>query len=79
MPVVTTQNTRVQTFNAAIPALVQARVADGKHVVVVDMYGAFVSHADYKTALLADNVHPNDAGYQVMAEVWYAALEPVLH
>ena len=67
-------NTRVQTYNNAIPGLVQTRVAAGKHIVVVDMYGAFTANTNYQTALMNDDLHPNDAGYMVMAQTWYAAI-----
>jgi lysophospholipase L1-like esterase len=67
-------NTRVQTYNNAIPGLVQARAAAGKHIVTVDMYAAFTANANYQTALMNDDLHPNDAGYMVMAQTWYAAI-----
>ncbi len=71
-------NALIQTFNAAIPALVKSRAAAGKHILLVDMYAAFTAHAAYKTDLLNDTLHPNDAGYDVMGDVWYAALAPHL-
>ena len=58
----------VQTFNAAIPGIVQSKVNAGKHVHLVNMHSA-VSTAD-----LADGVHPNATGYDKMATVWYSAL-----
>jgi lysophospholipase L1-like esterase len=61
-------------YNAAIPGLVSARAQQGKHVLLVDMYGAFTAHAAYKTDYLANKLHPNDAGFVVMGGVWYAAL-----
>jgi len=73
-----TVNARVRTYNDAMPALVQSRVAAGKHIVLVDMYAPFTANASYKTALLADKWHPNPAGYQVMATVWYDAIKGVL-
>lgn len=30
------------------------------------------------TSQLADGVHPNDAGYSYMADVWYAAIKDLL-
>jgi lysophospholipase L1-like esterase len=36
--------------------------------------------ANFSTTILApDGVHPNDAGYKVMGQTWYAALSPLLH
>jgi len=69
-------NQAVQRYNDAIPALVTARANMGRHIVLVDMYAAFTSNANYKNALLGDNLHPNQAGYDRMAEIWFAALVP---
>src|SRR5581483_5307003 len=44
---------QLQAFNAAIPGIVQSKVAAGKHVHLVDMYDALT------TADLQDGVHPN--------------------
>ena len=58
----------VQAFNAAIPGIVASKVAAGKHVHLVDMHSALTA------ADLADGVHPNAAGYDKMAAVWFNAL-----
>jgi lysophospholipase L1-like esterase len=71
-------NTRVQNYNATIPALVATRANAGKHVILVDMYGAFTRDGNYKTTLLADDLHPSTAGYQRIAQTWYQALSGYL-
>jgi lysophospholipase L1-like esterase len=68
----TTDNTEVQTYNNAIPALVQSRNGMGQHILLVDM------HTGFPLTELADGIHPNTAGYARMAGVWYAAIGPVL-
>ena len=73
-----TTNTRIQTYNAAIPALVQARANAGKHILRVDMYMTYTARADYKTALLVDDLHPNPAGYALMGQTWYGVIAPYL-
>ncbi|HVY37134.1 MAG TPA: SGNH/GDSL hydrolase family protein, partial [Polyangia bacterium] len=65
------QNTPTQTYNAALPALIQARAGKGKHVIGVDMYAAMKS---WSTTLYKDSEHPNDAGYSIMANVWFGAI-----
>ena len=70
-----TWETQVQTYNAAIPALVQARAMAGKHIALVDMHTGFV----VATMLSSDGVHPNMTGYDHMGDVWYAAIKGVLH
>ncbi|GAB3979034.1 hypothetical protein GCM10029978_073330 [Actinoallomurus acanthiterrae] len=56
-------------YNAAIPGIVAARVAHGRHVHLVDMHAALT-----KTDLSVDGVHPSDGGYSKMAARWYTAL-----
>ncbi len=73
-----TINLRVQAYNAAIPGLVQERAQAGKHVVVVDMYEAFVQNPDYKSAYMGDTLHPKDEGLVVMANTWWDAIGDLL-
>jgi lysophospholipase L1-like esterase len=68
----------IKAYNDGIPAVVQARVAAGKHVAMVDMFTPFVSNPNYKTALLSDEVHPNPAGYVILGQTWYAAIQSLL-
>jgi lysophospholipase L1-like esterase len=63
----------VLPFNAAIPDLVSIRAASGQHVVMVDMHAAVDPTTDF-----ADQLHPNDAGYMKMADVWYPVLRQLL-
>jgi lysophospholipase L1-like esterase len=67
-------NARVRTYNDSIPQLVMSRANAGKHVLLVDMYAAFTRDADYKTSLLADDLHPSTAGYLRIAQTWYQAI-----
>lgn len=71
-------NNAVKAYNAAMPDLVATRVSKGQHIVLVDMYTAFTNDPNYKQSLLGDNLHPNQAGYNRMAEVWFEALSPYL-
>jgi hypothetical protein len=71
-------NVDVATYNDAIPTLVESRTALGKHILTVDMYAAMTANPSYKTALMHDGLHPNDAGYVVMAQTWYNAIKGVL-
>ena len=66
-----TVEARIVTYNAAIPAIVQARASKGEHVFVVSM-------SSLTTADLHDGLHPNDTGYQKMANAWDAAIKQVI-
>jgi lysophospholipase L1-like esterase len=63
----------VQTYNAALPAVIKQRADAGKHVQLVDMFTGFPSSE------LADGVHPNQQGSARMAGVWYAAIGSLFH
>ncbi len=66
-------NAGVEAYNAAFPAIVDGLAATGAHVMLVDMYTGF------STTMLGDGVHPNEQGYAFMADVWFRAIENVLH
>ena len=72
-------NARIQTYNAAIPAVVKARADAGKHVALVDMYDAFVSDPSYRSTLMYDRLHPNIAGFQKMADTWNTVIHDLIH
>jgi lysophospholipase L1-like esterase len=55
-------------YNAAIPGIVQAQQAAGHHTALVDMSAV-------TTAEMADALHPNDTGYQVMADAWNTGIQ----
>jgi lysophospholipase L1-like esterase len=65
-------NANIIAYNAAIPSLVRWKDAQGKHVQYVDMYDAVPVYD------LADGIHPDDAGYALMANVWYTSLTKLL-
>jgi lysophospholipase L1-like esterase len=67
-------NQKVITYNAAIPDVVSARATAGKHVVFLDNYATFSSNPNFKTALMGDSLHPNDAGYAVLGGAFYGAI-----
>lgn len=62
-------NARVDTYNAAIPGVVQARVDAGRSVILVD------SHAVVAVGDLVDGTHPNDAAYDRMANAFYEGIK----
>lgn len=64
----TTVEARVATFNQAIPGIVDAKVAAGKDVHYVNLHDAV------RTAQFVDTLHPNDSGYDAMAQAWFGAL-----
>jgi hypothetical protein len=58
---------RIDTYNDGVVAQIEQRADAGKHVGLVDM-------AAVTTDDLADTLHPNDAGYDKMADAWNEAI-----
>lgn len=65
-------NAQAQQYNASIPAIVDAKRNEGKNVLFVD------ANAVLTTADLADGVHLTKSGYDKVADVWFAALDPIV-
>ena len=63
----------ITTFNNNVMSMANARIANGDDIVIVDMENG-ASFA-YDVTDMIDDLHPNDAGYAKMANVWYEALE----
>jgi lysophospholipase L1-like esterase len=61
----------VVTFNDALPAIVNSRASAGEHVYLVDT-------SAITTSDLEDGLHPNDTGYQLLANAWDGAIETVI-
>ena len=71
-------NNNVRSYNTAIKQKAEAAAASGKHVVFVDNYQAFAQNTNYKTALMADGLHPNTAGYAVLGGSFYSVISSYL-
>jgi hypothetical protein len=63
-----------QTLNAALPALVASHVAAGRRVTLCDVRTR-VNLTNAATMLCSDGVHPNQAGYNEIAQVWFEAFQ----
>ena len=61
------------TYNAGIPGVVADHVALGHQVSMVDMHPVLTPF-DYSS----DRVHPSTAGYNKMADAWFAAVSAVI-
>ncbi|HEY4969999.1 MAG TPA: GDSL-type esterase/lipase family protein [Steroidobacteraceae bacterium] len=59
-------------YNSKIPGIIQAHAARGQHIMGVDMSKMPLSD------LTSGSVHPNDAGYAYMANIWYAGIKNLL-
>jgi len=62
---------RVSLFNAKLNEVAQSRIGNGDDILVVDMENGagFNYNRDF-----IDLVHPNDCGYEKMANVWFVAV-----
>lgn len=62
-------------LNALLPDLVYTQASAGYKIYLVDVATRFKADPNWKTNLLADNLHPNDAGYTLMANELYNAYQ----
>ena len=65
---------RAVLYNASVKSLVNARIAAGKRVLLVDMHKA-INDSPIPAKNLSDGIHPYAAGYVLMAEEWFDALK----
>jgi VCBS repeat-containing protein len=69
----------VDAYNLGIDAVALVRQLLGRDVTVVDMQRALWGADGMPDAsLYGDGIHPNEAGYERMAEAWFDALTPRL-
>jgi len=64
----------IAVYNHNLNAMAQGRIANGDDIVVVDMeYGAGLTYNGPNNDFV-DGVHPDDCGYEKMANVWFTAI-----
>lgn len=74
------ENGWIQAYNATMDAAVKARSDAGKHIILIDMYSPFAANPNFKTEYIGvGELHPTEAGYAVMGQVWYDAISGLLH
>lgn len=71
-------NQRVIAYNQGVKAAVETRAEAGKHVILLDNYDAIFTRANWQSQLMVDNLHPNDPGYAVLGQSFFAAIEEYL-
>ena len=59
---------RIQIFNNRVPDIVAKRANAGHRVMVADMRSITKQY-------LGDGIHPTDAGYKIMADIWFAGIK----
>lgn len=70
IPLFTTDyNNKISTINQKVASSIQSKASQGKPVYSVDMNSALTGSD------LADGVHPNQNGYNKMADVWFKAIK----
>ena len=67
-------NDTTKSFDDALQTMAQVHISNGDNIVVVDMENAL----SYSTDMSPDGIHPNLAGYEKMADVWYNALVKIM-
>ncbi len=71
IPPLSSNQTKVDAYNALIPGLVQTRASAGKHILLAEPK---LVAAD----MTGDNVHPNAGGYVKLGDAWYEIIKDYL-
>lgn len=66
-------NAEAQAFNAQLPAIARDEQAAGHRVHLADLNSSLTIDD-----ISSDGIHPTDAGYVKLGNIWYSALRPVL-
>lgn len=66
-------DTVTSSYNLGLDSLSSIRILDGDKLILVDQESALEYPAD-----LDDGIHPNQTGYNKMADVWYNALKSLI-
>lgn len=66
-----------RTFNKGVVSMVTDMVKEDKHVFLANNASWLTDTAADKEYFAKDGIHPNDAGYNVLAKGWYDALVKV--
>ena len=65
----TSQASWITQYNASLGTLAIAKDGQGDHVTIVNM------NTNYPVGAYSDGLHPNDTGYNFMAQQWFNALQ----
>lgn len=66
-------NPQVATYNTNLQTVAQTRINNGDKIILVNQNTALTYPDD-----MFDTLHPNESGYNKMADVWFTALESIL-
>ncbi|MCZ6594559.1 MAG: GDSL-type esterase/lipase family protein, partial [Bacteroidetes bacterium] len=58
-------------LNSFLPLLTQNILAANYEIYLVDNANRFIQESNWQSKWMDDHVHPNDDGYEVMAEQWF--------
>ncbi|MCG3118727.1 MAG: hypothetical protein ALAOOOJD_00983 [bacterium] len=69
----------VDRTNLLLPEVISSRLSSDFKIYLVDHNKRFKANGDgWQDAYMADDLHPSDRGYELMAEEWFSALKRIL-
>ncbi len=78
IPMKNERDSYLQTYNTTVKARVESAADAGKHVIFVDNYATFSEHPNYGSEWMADDLHPNAAGYEALGDAFYEVISDYL-
>jgi len=68
---------QVDRTNLLLPEVIDSRFSSDYKIFLVDHNKRFKANDAWEDTYMADDLHPNDRGYEIMAEVWQENLDRV--
>jgi len=72
------QDAAISTYNTQLAAMANRRIQNGDRIILVDMENDAGLNYQIDSLDWADDIHPSYAGYQKMADRWFAAIRSAL-
>ena len=74
----TSKRNTTTSFNSKLETMLQNRIASGDNIEIVDMENDAGIDYTETTGDMFDRLHPNDSGYDKMANLWYEKLKTII-
>ena len=68
----------VDRVNLLLPEIVNSRLSSDYRIYLVEHNRFFKENSDWQNAYMADDLHPSDRGYEIMADGWYDTIRRIL-
>jgi len=68
----------VDRVNLLLPEIISSRFSSDYRIYLVEHNRNFKNNSNWQDAYMADELHPSDRGYEIMADGWYDSIKRIL-